>query len=247
MSVTHQPEYWLQAQHLKPECISQYRHSIKEHPAGMVYIHDFLKPEHAKKLSCFLTQEVAFKKFYSIKPATKADNVKEQSVDQETYLATRAEQQFVSLGQFDHHKFTLKPEAARSRSAMQFMLLLKAWEQAPLLTYFSLITGQSHVQGGFRFCQLMQQSDVIHYHEDHGHVYQFFSTLFLTPNWEADYGGIFHTTSAQTGEEFTIVPRYNSILLFDLNRQGGHWVTPVESHPNNTGRSSIHAGIATST
>jgi len=218
---------WIQAQHLEDEALERYRQSFMSHPVRLVSIKNFLQPHVAERLSRFLTSEAEFVDecgLYSTEGAVMEDR----------WLAASPDDRFFKLKKL---KGTA-PEFQMSRNALTYVQFRQAFQRPEFRAFFEVISGLPLGWSDDFGAHAMLQGDFLRAHSDDNRNRQLALVIYLTPEWQAQCGGVLHVTD-KAGNGTTILPEYNSIVAFDVLTDSQHHVTAITQDAGAKARLSI--------
>ena len=84
----------------------------------------------------------------------------------------------------------------------------------------------------------MVEGDFLRPHSDNNRNRQIAVVLYLSPGWDASWGGALHVVDSY-GEDTTIAPDYNSLVAFDVLTDSEHYVTPITAAARTRSRLTI--------
>ena len=207
---------WIQAHHLEEEAVSAARRGFEEHPARLLRLSHFLRPEVAEALGRFLTREAAFERVQGILS-------RNGPVPREEWAALADADRLFSFERLTGPQ----PAAQLSPCFIEFARLRKALESPDSLHYFSRLSGLPlEALSGFT-AQSLGPGDYLRPHQDAFARRKVAFILYLNPEWRPEYGGALRVVDHAGGEHLLPV-EFNSLVLFDVHTHEHHEILPIE-------------------
>jgi 2OG-Fe(II) oxygenase superfamily len=221
-------EPWIQAQHLDADAITAYADALDRDPARMLLIRDVLVPERARTLATFLAEDAAYQPEFGLYSA-------EEGVSEETWLEADESDRF-----FRFHKLAgPKPGREMSRGMITYLSFRSALQSEPFKQYFEevarvpLTTAPNDI-GVHGF----EAGDFLRQHDDDNRDRRVALVLYLSPEWDARYGGSLRMV-AKGGQVEEYPPEYNSLAVFDVTANEAHEVLQIQPEANERRRFTI--------
>jgi 2OG-Fe(II) oxygenase superfamily len=218
---------WIQVQHLEDAVLQQYRHAFLSHPARLLRINDFLQPDVAERLSRFLREEAEFVTEFGLYSV-------EGAVGEEQWLAASHDDRFFRLRKL---KGTAR-EFQVSRNALTYVQFRQAFQRPEFRAFFEAMSDLSLAWSDDFGSHSMLQGDFLRPHSDDNRNRQLALVIYLSPGWEADFGGVLHMVD-KDGHDTILPPVYNSLVAFDVLTDSQHFVSPVTPAAGPNARLSI--------
>ena len=207
---------WIQPHHLEEEVVNAARRGFEEHPARLLRLSQFLRPEVAEALGRFLTHEAAFERVQGVL-------ARNGPVPRDEWEATTEADRLFSFERLTGPK----PAALLSPGFIQFARLRKALESPACLHYFSRLSGLPlEALSGFT-AQSLGAGDYLRPHQDAFARRKVAFILYLSPEWRREYGGALRVVDHSDGEHLLPV-EFNSLVLFDVHTHEHHEILPIE-------------------
>ena len=218
---------WIQSEHLSAETAERYRDAFASHPARMVVFRDFLVPPTADKLSTFLAQEAEFQPEYGLYSA-------EGAVPENEWRAAPAQDRFFRYSRL----VGVPPQFQMSPNAVTYLRFRTLFQRDDSLrAYFALVSGLPLQASDDFGSHRMDPGDFLRPHDDNNRDRTLALVLYLSPDWQAGFGGGLHVVD-EGGTETRLESEYNSLVVFDTRARTRHFVEPVRS-PDDRPRLSI--------
>jgi hypothetical protein len=208
---------WIQPQHLDAAGVEMYRHSFASHPVRLVWMRNFLQPDIAERLSRFLRTEAEFSLEYGVYSS-------EEAVGRERWEAAAPDDRFF---RFSKVKGTA-PAFRMSRNALTYIQFRQAFQKPSFREFFEAVTGLPLVSHDDFGSHSMIEGDFLRAHSDNNRNRQLAIVVYLSPGWDAAWGGALHVVDRH-GVETIIAPEHNSVVAFDVLTDSEHYVTPITS------------------
>lgn len=187
---------------------------FRDQPFRHVQIDDFLKPDVAESVSSFLSYEAQYDSVYGVKSVAGRDT------DEATW--SRAPEN----DRLFFNEMLVGNEKKISRDLLSFIKLRQYFSSDAFCQYASAITGLTLPSSLDARVHLFREGHYLRQHSDRVKSRRVAYILYLTPDWKAEFGGGLAITG-KDGEETRILPRYNSLLMFDIFTQKEHNIEPV--------------------
>jgi Rps23 Pro-64 3,4-dihydroxylase Tpa1-like proline 4-hydroxylase len=206
---------WIQPQHLEESALEQYQQAFTSHPAHLVVIKDFLKPEIAERLSRFLSSEAEFRSehgLYSVEGAVK----------EEDWLRADEQDRLFKLGKL----VGTPPQFQTSPNAMTYLRFRMTFQRPELKSFFEAISGMPLGASDDFGAHSMTSEDLLRPHSDDNRNRQIALVIYLSPGWKPEYGGQLRVTHLD-GQDTIVEAEYNSMIAFNVLTHSAHVVEPV--------------------
>lgn len=218
---------WIQPQHLDNGALERYQQAFVSHPARLVWLENFLHPDVADRLSRFLSTEAEFAAehgLYSVEGPVTAD----------VWQAADTADRFFRLS-----KLTGTARGYQvSRNALTYVQFRQTFQRPEFRAYFEALSGLPLGWSDDFGSHAMKQGDFLRAHSDDNKNRQLALVIYLSPGWDAALGGVLHVID-KDGNDTTIVPRFNSMVAFDVLTDSQHFVTAVTPDAGSAARLSI--------
>ena len=202
--------------HLTEEAIRSYRSSFESTPARYVVLEDFLQPSLAERLSAFLESEADYATEYGLYGI-------DEGVDEQRWNAAGEDERFFRFSKL----VGIDPKYALSDNALAYLRFRSTFQRdADLRAYFESVTGMRLAQSDDFGSHCMKSGDFLKSHDDDNKDRVLALVLYLSPDWQAEYGGTLRIVKPD-GEELTVEARYNSLVAFDTRAGTTHYVVPI--------------------
>lgn len=120
-----------------------------------------------------------------------------------------------------------------------YLQFLAAFKNPKFKNFFEAITGLKYdLKTETYHFYIYKKGDFLGPHNDRGGDYSIAFMLYLTPEWEADFGGALNIVFPD-GEIMKIEPEYNSLVVFNVKAQAEHFVSKVKDCVGDRGRSAF--------
>ena len=226
---------WVQTQHLERQAIQGYHAEFTSHPANVIVLKQFLHETIAGDLSNFVNQEAEFETVFGLYSTMEKDPTNNAAVTEAEWLKAEEDDQFFRLRKF----MRVSPEKMLTPSLARYLSFLSAFKGHSFKKYFEDITGlninlDKETYNFFYY----KKGDFLKSHTDRGDDYLLAFMLYLTPEWETHFGGLLNIVLPNS-EIMRIEPEYNSLVLFNVNRQAEHFVSLINDCVGEYGRSAF--------
>lgn len=208
---------WIQAQHLEDDALRACRERFRRHPARLTVIEDFLLPPVADRLSAFLANEAVFTPEYGVYAS-------ENAVPEQAFLAAPDPDRFFRMQRLTG----TAPEFRMSPNALTYVRFRQTFQQDAFKAFFEAVSGLPLGTSDDFGSHRMGPGDYLRPHTDDNRNRRLALVLYLSPAWEPDFGGSLHILPPGL-DEIEIVPRYNSMVIFDVLVDARHRVAPVRA------------------
>jgi hypothetical protein len=210
-------EGWVQPQHLEAGAVRSLHSRFTGHPARLLRVSDFLRPEIAARIGDFLCRQAEFER-------TQGLLARNGPASREEWEATPDAGRLFTFERL----VGPRPEARLSPGFIQFARLRKALEAAACLEYFGQLTGLTlEALSGFTV-QSLGPGDYLRPHQDAFAQRKLAFILYLNSRWEPGFGGALRVVD-HAGAEHVLEVEYNSLVLFDVHTHEHHEILPI--HP----------------
>jgi len=211
------PELPIQPSHLTNDATKKYREAFNAHPARLVVINDFLRPEVAQRLSRFLAQEAIFVSEYGLYSSKNA-------VDESRFLAAADNDRF-----FRFSKLTgTSPAFQMSPNAITYLQFRRAFQQPDFQVFFESISGLRLGWSDDFGAHKMSSGDFLRPHSDDNRNRRLALVIYLSPDGEKECGGVLHVVDGAANDT-EVLPEYNSMVAFDVLGAAQHYVSPISA------------------
>ena len=209
-------EKWVQAPHLEPAAVGQYRSLFTSHTARALVIKNLLVPAVADRLSRFLAKEAEFAPEYGLYS-------REGAVNEEAWMAGQEHDRFFRL-----HRLVRTPtQFQMSPNALTYLQFRKAFQHLEFKAFFEAITGLPLGWSDDFGAHSMGNGDFLRPHSDANRDRRVALVIYLTPGWRPEWGGTLHIVD--TGRRvMEVTPEFNSMVVFDVLGAPEHYVAPIE-------------------
>ena len=135
----------------------------------------------------------------------------------------------------------VQPQFRLGANAVTYLKIVRALEDDRFVRFAETISGlplgsvHLHVHA-------MSPGDFLPAHTDAHDGRRLTFVLFLSRAWHSSFGGVLHLTTADGGH-WAIEPAYNTLVMFDVDAHGEHWVTPIEAAAGHVTRVTIGGWI----
>lgn len=226
---------WIQPQHLKDDAIRSYREQFASHPANLVVVRNFLNEPEATALSNFVNDEAETETVYGLYSTMRQSSNKNPSVPEDEWTAAEEEDRFFRLRKF----VRLAADKKLTPNLIMYLKFQTAFKDSRFRRFFEAITGlpfdlTSETYHFFTY----KKGDFLGPHTDRGKNYSLAFMLYLTPEWEARFGGELNIVLPE-GKVSKLDPEYNSLVAFNVEAQAKHFVSRIDESVGDRGRSAF--------
>jgi hypothetical protein len=226
---------WLQPKHHEADSINSYRQAFESHPCNLVVVENFLNEDVAVSLSNFVNNEAEFETFYGLYSKMENNDNNSPLAGEAEWLAADEADKFFKLRRF----VRLSPQKKLTRNFASYLSFLAAFKNPKFKRFFEQITGlalnlNSETYHFFSY----QKGDFLRAHSDDGKNYLLAFIIYLTQNWEPQFGGQLNVKKPD-GDIIKLEPKFNSLVLFDVTARTEHWVSVVEDCVGDRSRSTF--------
>jgi hypothetical protein len=226
---------WIQPQHLENNVIQTYREEFTSHPANMIVLKNVLLNETAAKLSCFINSEAEVETLYGLYSVMENNPNGLANVTEEEWSGAEEEDRFFRLRKF----VRVSPQRRLTPNLATYLSFLAAFNKPTFRYFFEEITGLTFdLKDATYHLFTYKRGDFLRAHTDRGGKYLLAFILYLSPEWEPRFGGDLNILLSD-GKIAKLEPEYNSLVLFNVNAQATHFVSPVEDCAGEVGRSTF--------
>lgn len=199
---------------LDPSLRAQLKEQFRQQPTQHVQIDNFLRPEVAESVSNFLSNEAEYASVYGLKSVANHD------ADETVWSAAPDSDRLF------FNEMLVGSTKRISKSLHNFIKLREYFASSEFCEFASAITGLVLPSAFDARVHLFREGHYLRPHHDRTKNRRVAYILYLAPTWEASFGGALAITG-ENGQITKIVPRYNSLLLFDVYSQKEHEIQPV--------------------
>jgi hypothetical protein len=213
---------WIQTVHLTLDSVQQYRKAFASHPARALVLKNVLLDSEAENLSKFLADEAEFELAYGLY-AHDAKDGNRSGVSPAEWLAAEAYQRFYRFSDFAG----VLNEAGPTPNRTVFQEFLSALRGDASRRFFESISGLELGPAPLINAYSYRTGDFLSEHTDNVKGKRLSFVFYLSGGWETRFGGLLHLIHPD-GRLTTVEPDYNSLVVFDVAAQTGHFINPVE-------------------
>jgi hypothetical protein len=217
-------EPWIRPEHLEDDALAGYRVALAAHPARMIVLQDLLVPTAAEQLASFLAEGATFATEHGLYSV-------EGGVDAAAWEAAPQDDRFFRFGKLSGQR----PEAMLSDGMMTYLQWRGFVTEEPLRRFFEELTGLALGPSDDFGCHEFNVGDFLMAHDDANRSRRLALVLYLTPGWEASFGGALSMTAADGTTERTEAT-FNSMAVFDTTAGSSHRVERIEEAAAETAR-----------
>lgn len=218
---------WIHPRLLDLEEIDEARTSFREHPARLLVLDDFLQPEVAERISVFLSQEAEYRIEYGLQSADGA-------VAEDVWEVADPSDRFYRLSRLAE----VPGQYRFSPNALAYLMFRQAVPEPALVGYFAALTGMALRPSQDFGVHSMTTGDFLGPHSDDNKHRGLAFVLYLSPDWQLEYGGELVMVDA-AGAETTVAPAFNRIVMFDVRAGSMHRVARVDEASGGTPRLTV--------
>jgi Rps23 Pro-64 3,4-dihydroxylase Tpa1-like proline 4-hydroxylase len=208
---------WIQPQHLEDEALMRYQQSFASHPAHLVVIKDFLRPQVAERLSRFLRDEAEFKPTYGLYST-------EVAVSEQDWQKASDQDRLFRLSRL----VGTRPEFQASPNALTYLQFRMMFQRPELKAFYEAITGMTLGTSDDFGAQAMMHEDLLRPHSDDNRNREVALVIYMTPEWKPEFGGQLRVVHLN-GEATVVEAEYNSMIAFNVHTHSAHVVEPVRA------------------
>lgn len=208
---------WIQPQHLEDAALESYRQSYTSHPARLVVIKDFLKPQVAERLSRFLSSEAEFKAEYGL-------YTREGPAKEDDWLRAKDEDRFFKFGKL----VGTPPQFQTSPNALTYLQFRTTFQRPELKAFFEAISNMPLGASDDFGAHSMTTESLLRPHSDDNRNRQLALVVYLTRGWKPEYGGQLQVTHLD-GQTTVVEAEYNSMIAFNVLTHKEHVVERIRS------------------
>ena len=218
---------WVDPRHLEEESLKTYREAAMSHPARLVCLKSFLRDDIAEKVSRFLVDEADFQTVRQLRGIP-------GYVSEEEWSKAEDSERFFRFGTL----VGARPEFQLSVNVLTFLKLRSTFSDSGFKVFFEkmveLPLGTTTPPHAYAF----KNGDFLRLHNDNEDNRHLAVILYLSPDWDASYGGALHFTGKNM-DPIKIEVEYNQLIAFDVTADAQHYVEIVSSDAENRSRVTI--------
>jgi 2OG-Fe(II) oxygenase superfamily len=207
----------IQADHLEEAAITSYRSAFQSSLARFVVFENFIVSRTAERLSEFLRREGEFHTEFGLYSS------EEHKVDEADWLAASDDDRFFRYGRL----VGTPPEFQFSVNSLEYLKFRTAFQNDDdLRSFFEACTGLQLARSDDFGSHSMGIGDFLKEHDDNNRNRRLALVLYLSPGWNADFGGRLHIRDREGGH-YVVPCGYNSLVAFDTLADTVHYVEPI--------------------
>jgi Rps23 Pro-64 3,4-dihydroxylase Tpa1-like proline 4-hydroxylase len=218
---------WINPQHLEEDALRSYRESFQAHPGRLVLLRDFLVDKVAEKLARFLRDEVEFKREHGLYSV-------EGAVSEEEWQRANEEDRFFRLSRLA----STPPQFQMSPNTLTYLRFRQTFQRPQFVRFFETLTALELGSSDDFGVHSMTVGDYLRPHSDDNRNRRVALVIYLSPGWKPEYGGALDMID-RDGNVTSMVPEYNSMVVFDVLAGTTHLVAPVEPAAGDMARLTI--------
>jgi Rps23 Pro-64 3,4-dihydroxylase Tpa1-like proline 4-hydroxylase len=223
---------WIQPQHLEADAVERYRTAFASHPANLIVLEDFLVSSAAKNLSVFINSEAECETLYGLYSAMEKDANGIANVTEQEWHNAEEKDRFFRLRKFVRVSRDYKLTA----NLATYLSFLAAFNDIKFRNFFESITGLECDKGQATYHLFSyKKGDFLRSHTDRAGKYLLAFILYLTPDWSPGFGGNLNVR-LPGGESLEFQPQYNSLIIFNVDRNSEHSVSVINDNADTRGR-----------
>ena len=230
---------WIQSRHLESEAIKNHRQIFTSHPARLLVIKQFLLAEVAESLSRFLTNEADFTISYGLySNANRYGNLPD--ISERAWLEADPRNRFYRFSEITG----ALEQYRQSANLEMFRHFVAAIKGDDFRAYFEEVSGIDLGPTPLVNAYSYRAGDFLSLHTDNVKDKRLSFVFYLSPQWEADFGGTLHMIDSD-GNALEVSPEHNSLVIFDVAAKTEHFISPVESSAGDKARLTISGWFLT--
>lgn len=203
------------------------RDAIRSHPAGLALLPSFFVPTVAERLSHFLNEEARYAREFRL--FSIADHV-----DEERWEAAEDRDRMSTFGRVSG----VEPVSALGPGALAYLQVRRELEGSGSRRFLEAAFGRPLGRAWTVEARRMLLGDFVRPHRYDLAVCRVRLEVFLSPEWQAAYGGELCVIDAQ--ERLARGPaEYNSAVLLDVSVENTYLVSPIRYEAGNVPRISL--------
>lgn len=212
----------IDATHLDTRTLNHYASKYLSHKSKIIQIPNFLNTGIAKSCREFLSSEAIYSDVYGLYFST---NTKNDVSFKEWQSATDKER-------FFHYQMLQASEGSNLKSfnRLNFLKLRLFLSSIHFKTFIEKTTSMTLGQITPVTVHRMQTGHFLNNHDDRANQRRIAFILYLTPQWEIEYGGQL-CIKDHDNNEILFEPSFNSLLVFDVTNHNHHNVSPIIQGP----------------
>lgn len=210
------PERWFAPEWLQPDRMAQLRARLQDSPQKAVVLDGFLQPDRAALLLDCFERDGDFEVEHAIR-GTKG------RVSAEIWSATPDIKRFYRYRQVIHPR----PGHEMATGYLAHLRFNNALRHPPMRNWFAAVSGLSFRDTVNSYAKAYDPGDFLRKHSDVGPGRQLCLVLYLSRQWEADWGGAFEMYDPDGATVLTVDPLPNRLLLFMPRKGWDHAVAPI--------------------
>ena len=212
-------------EHLSGSWIHAYQERYQDHPLNVIQIRNFLKPDIADQVAKYLANEAFYGTVYGLysrKP--------HQVTENEWHDAHDEDRMFV-YDMIDHNSQSFSITSA----SINYLKLRKLLDTDVFRAFAAQICNTPFNRTNVAVTHKFSRGQFLRRHNDKSGNRKSAYILYLTPDWQPDYGGSLHMVG-KSGEEARFQPEFNSLIMFDVHTHDHHEIEPLKHLPDGVAR-----------
>ena len=218
---------WVDPRHLEEKSLKTYREAAMSHPARLVCLKSFLRDDVAEKVSRFLVDEADFETMYKLKGNP-------EYVSAEEWLKAEDSQRFFRFRML----VGARPEFQLSVNLLTFLKLRSTLSDSGSKVFFEKMVELPLGTATPPYANSFKNGDFLCLHSDNQDNRYLAVILYLSPDWDASYGGALHL-AGENMDPIKIDVEYNQLIAFDVTADTRHYVEAVSPNAGNRARVNI--------
>ena len=215
--------------HLQQQQYQRYHCQYDTHPASLMVIDDFLRPEFASQCADFLQSQASYKEVYGLyKNGQGADS-------KQAWLSACPSERFFYYQMLDK----TKENTPIGNNGLSFLKLRHLLHSNDFKVYLQTLVGQELGQATPIKVHRMQSQHFLHKHDDRHGNRQLAFILYLSPAWKAEFGGQLQLIDTQQ-KKHSVTPSFNRLLVFDVANHDHHYIENIVTSNTSINRLSIN-------
>ena len=224
--------YYIDAKHLQPEAITQFASTFHKSPLGLIQLDNFLTPKLVQHCSRFLSNKAKYGNLYGYHSRKKSPTAIKTE-----WLSVEEEERF-----FFYEMLDATADNPLDIGAITFIKLRHFLQSNAFKAFIELLISRNLDAITPVRVHRMKTGHFLKPHNDHGKNREFAFIIYLSPNWQPEYGGNLLITDLD-GSESVYNPIYNRLLIFDVHKHKHHTISEVFENNrvgNRNGRISVN-------
>lgn len=211
--------------HLIGSQMEVYRDQFRQHPLKIIQIRNCLKPKIADQIAKYLAEEAQYSTIYGLYSR------KPHQVDETEWLNAPDEDRIFIYDMIDRSE---QPPGF-APTLLQYLKLRKLVDTEAFRSFAMHVCDISVNRTNVAVTHKFDENQFLRRHNDKSGNRKIAFILYLTPNWQSEYGGALHIVG-KSNEEAYFQPEFNSLVMFDVQGHDYHEIQQLKQLPDGVAR-----------